>query len=46
MFVNSRKEKAGNFSVETKSRDYWLFDGSVKMDGSRKFNSIYREETE
>ena len=46
MFVNSRKEKAGNFSVETKSKDYWLFDGSVKMDGSRKFNSIYRKETE
>ncbi len=46
MLVNSRKEKAGNFSVETKSRDYWLFDGSVKMDGSRKFNSVYREETE
>lgn len=46
MLVNSRKEKAGNFSVETKSRDYWLFDGSVKMDGSRKFNSIYRKETE
>ncbi len=46
MLVNSRKEKAGNFSVETKSKDYWLFDGSVKMDGSRKFNSIYRKETE
>lgn len=46
MQVNSRKEKAGNFCVETKSKDYWLFDGSVKMDGSRKFNSIYRKETE
>ena len=46
MLVNSRKEKAGNFSVETKSRDYWLFDGSVKMDGSRKFNSVYRKETD
>jgi len=46
IFVNSRQEKAGNFSVETKSKDYWLFDGSVKMDGSRKFNSIYRKETE
>lgn len=46
MFVNSRKEKAGNFSVETKSKDYWLFDGSARMDGSRKFNSVYRKETE
>lgn len=46
MFVNSRKEKAGNFSVETKSKDYWLFDGSARMDGSRKFNSIYRKETD
>lgn len=46
MPVNSSKETAGNFSVETKSKDYWLFDGSVKMDGSRKFNSVYRKETE
>lgn len=46
MLADSRKEKAGNFSVETKSKDYWLFDGSVKMDGSRKFNSIYRKETD
>lgn len=42
----NQNETAGNFSAETKSKDYWLFDGSVKMDGSRKFNSIYRKETE
>ncbi len=41
-----QNETAGNFSAETKSKDYWLFDGSVKMDGNRKFNSIYRKETE
>lgn len=42
----NQNETAGNFSAETKSKDYWLFDGSVKMDGNRKFNSIYRKETE
>ncbi len=31
--------------VETKSKDYCFFDGSVCFDGSRKFNSIYRKET-
>ena len=46
MLADSRKEKAGNFSAETKSENYWLFDGSTRMDGSRKFNSIYRKETE
>ncbi|MCM1104889.1 MAG: YmfQ family protein [Clostridium sp.] len=31
-------------SVTTKTPDYWYLDGSVMMDGSRRFNSVYREE--
>lgn len=42
----NKKETAGDFPAERKSKDYWLLDGSVKMDGSRKFNSVYRKETE
>lgn len=38
-------ESVGNLSVETKSKEYWFFDGSVPLDGSRKFNSVYRKET-
>ena len=25
-------------------RNVWFFDGSMKMDGSRKFNAVYRRE--
>ncbi len=38
-------ESVGDLSVETKSKQYWFFDGSVPFDGSRKFNSVYRKET-
>jgi hypothetical protein len=30
--------------VITKTPDYWFLDGSVMLDGSRSFNSIYRKE--
>ena len=28
------------------SKDYWLLDGSVRMDGSRKLNSVNKKETD
>lgn len=31
-------------SVTTKTADHWFLDGSVVLNGSRRFNSIYREE--
>lgn len=34
-----------NVTVLTKSVDYWLFDGTVRFDGSRNFDSIYRKES-
>lgn len=39
---------AGNEQIDvnitTKTPDYWLLDGSVKLDGSRRLNSIYKKE--
>ena len=44
--VEKKNKNAVITKKESGSKDYWLLDGSVKMDGSRKFNSVYREETE
>lgn len=38
------QETVGNVTVVTKTRDYWFLDGTVLLDGSRKLNSIYKEE--
>lgn len=42
--VEDAKEQYEDWKLEKHSKNYWLFDGSVLMDGSRKFDSIYREE--
>lgn len=41
--IRSSGEKI-EVSVTTKTADYWFLDGSVMLDGSRRLNSIYREE--
>lgn len=41
---SSEQETVENVTAETKTSDYWFFDGTVLLDGSRKFNSIYRKE--
>lgn len=41
---SSGTETIGEMTVETKTADYWLFDGSILMDGSRGFNSKYKKE--
>lgn len=42
--MESMTEEMGVMDVIMKTPDYWFFDGSVKMDGSRKYNSIYIKE--
>ncbi|MCI8285455.1 MAG: DUF2313 domain-containing protein [Firmicutes bacterium] len=37
-------EEIGNVTVTNNSKDYWFFDGSVNLDGSRLLNSYYRQE--
>lgn len=44
MEIIEQPEMADNITVETKTKNYWFFDGSVAMDGTRKFNSVYRKE--
>ena len=38
-------EEIHGLSIETKSRDYQFFDGSILADGTKKFDSVYRKET-
>lgn len=40
----SEKENICNITVETKTKDYWFFDGALSFGGSRNFDSIYRKE--
>lgn len=42
--IVSMTEDIGEVEIITKTPDYWFFDGSIKMDGSRKYNSVYIEE--
>jgi hypothetical protein len=47
MKVHAEVEEQENIDaaeVITKTPDYWFLDGSVMLDGSRSFNSIYRKE--
>lgn len=47
MHVHARIRSSGEnieVSVITKTADYWYLNGSVMLDGSRRLNSIYREE--
>lgn len=44
--IEEKNKNAVITKKESGSKDYWLLDGSVKMDGSRKFNSVYREGAE
>lgn len=37
-------EAVENFTVETKSGNYWFLDGVLPLDGTRNLNSIYRKE--
>lgn len=41
----SKGEEIANAMVITKTRDFWFLDGSVLLDGSRNFNTIYRKES-
>lgn len=41
--ITSSVEKV-EVSVTTKTADYWFLNGSVTFDGSKRFDSIYREE--
>lgn len=42
---NLDKQKINvNVTVIDKTKDYWFLDGAISLDGSRKLNSIYREE--
>ncbi len=38
-------EKIQDISIETKSKDYKFFDGSILADGTKRFDSVYRKET-
>lgn len=40
----SELETVENVTVETKTWNYWFFDGALSFDGSRNLNSIYRKE--
>lgn len=40
----SEQETVTNGTVETRTKDYWFLNGEVKLDGTRKLNSIYRKE--
>lgn len=40
----SGQEKVDHLAVETRTKDYWFFDGTVNFDGLKKFNSIYERE--
>ena len=42
--IDSGAEEIVDTVVITRTKDCWFFDGSVKMDGSACFNSIYKEE--
>ena len=42
--VSSSGLETINVTVTTKSRDCWLLDGTYLMDGTKKLDSIYREE--
>lgn len=42
--VKEPNEQIDNVEVITKTPDYWFFDGTLDLDGSRAFNSIYRKE--
>lgn len=37
-------ETVENITIETRSRDYWLMDGTYVLDGSRSLDSIYGKE--
>lgn len=37
-------EAVGNLTVITKSNNYWFFDGSYLLDGTKNLNSIYKKE--
>lgn len=43
--IDSMTERIGEAEVITKTPDYWLLDGSVLLDGSRKLDSIFYKET-
>lgn len=38
------EQETVELTVETRTADHWSFDGSVLLDGSRQFNSVFREE--
>lgn len=40
----SGQETVTDATVETRTKDYWFLNGEVKLDGTRKLNSIYRKE--
>ncbi|MCM1045647.1 MAG: phage tail protein [Candidatus Gastranaerophilales bacterium] len=40
----SEQEMLSNFTVETKTPDYWYFNGKFLFDGTKKFNSKYEME--
>lgn len=42
--IDNQREKADVISVTVTKKDTWFFDGSVLMDGTRYFNSIYGKE--
>lgn len=38
-------EVISDITVITKTRDYWLMDGTYQMNGHRRLNAVYRKET-
>ncbi|MCM1233684.1 MAG: YmfQ family protein [Ruminococcus flavefaciens] len=41
---SSKREDMDNIVIETKTPDYWLLNGDISLNGSRKLDSIYRKE--
>ena len=44
--IEEKNKNAVIAKKASRSKDYWLLDGSVRMDGSRKLNSVNKKETE
>lgn len=42
--IVGREETVDNLTIETRTKDFWFYDGSVLLDGSKKFNSVFRKE--
>lgn len=39
-------ETTGSIIVETRTRERWFYNGAISFNGAKKYNSIYKKETE